>query len=242
MSNNSWPRPTTADCHTSANLNLVLFSDRILLESQRLRNGFGTEAGAGDVPEPLKNTKHEAFVRGLLENKTALQAYADAGYNADDANASRLKSRPDVVQRLAELQSEIAAETTVTVQGLINELEDARKKATDLKQLSAAIKAIEGKAKLSGLMVEKKQIEVGPPGAFDGLDTVEAICDKLAEQWLSDVNWWHGVTEDDQAKLAAIFAEAFERAGAFMDAITARPPTKLAIAPPRTSPNGKIHP
>jgi hypothetical protein len=161
-----------------------------------------------------------------------LDAYEAAGYARDDANASRLKANPKVAARLAELQAEVAAETTVTVQGLLNELEDARKKATDLKQLSAAIKAIEGKAKLSGLLVERQKVEVGGPGDFSKCDSTEDICDKLASEWLGGVNWWHGVTTEDHAQLAAIFAESFERAGALVEAIKARPPTKLAINAP----------
>ena len=118
---------------------------------------------------PLKNVRHERFVQDLLEGKNATDTYEQAGFKRDDGNAARLKANPKVAERLAELQAEIAAETVVTVQGLINEMESARKTATDLKQLSAAIKAIEGKAKLSGLLVDKKQIEVGGPGDFDGM-------------------------------------------------------------------------
>jgi len=184
---------------------------------------------------PLQNPRHEAFIRHLLEGKDATAAYEAAGFKRDDANAARLSRNPKVAERLAELQSEIAAETTVTVQGLLNELEEARKKATDLKQLSAAIKAIEGKAKLSGLLVEKKQVEVGGPGDFDGLNSIEDICDKLASEFLGGVNWWHGVTKEDHAQLAALFAEGFERVDVFLEAIKARPPTKLAIAPPHAN-------
>jgi phage terminase small subunit len=120
---------------------------------------------------PLKNPRHEAFVRHLLEGKDATSAYELAGYEPDSsgANAARLSRNAKVQARVAELQSEVAATTVVTIEGLINEMEEPRKKATDLKQLSAAIKAIEGKAKLSGLMVERQQVEVGGPGSFDNL-------------------------------------------------------------------------
>jgi hypothetical protein len=184
---------------------------------------------------PLKNPRHERFVVLLLEGKSISEAYAAAGFIGDKGNASRLKARPDVAGRLAELQAEIAAETTVTVQGLLNELEEARKKATDLKQLSAAIKAIDSKAKLSGLLIEKKQIEVGGPGDFANLSSTEEISDRLASMWLEDINWWHGVTKDDHAELVTIFVEAFNRAGALVNAIKARPPVKASINAPSPS-------
>jgi hypothetical protein len=191
---------------------------------------------------PLTNPRHESFVRYLLQGKDATDAYEAAGFKRDDGNAARLKSNPKVTARLAELQSEIAAKVPITIESLIAELEEVRHAATGKNQFAAAVRAVLGKAQLSGLLVERQKVEVGPPGSFDGLETTEAIADKLAEQWLSDINWWHPRTEEDQAKLAAIFAEAFERAGDFIDTIKARPPSKLAIAPPYANTNGKIRP
>jgi hypothetical protein len=60
---------------------------------------------------------------------------------------------------------------------LITELEAARQKATDLDQLSAAVRAIEAKARVSGLLVQK--MEVGGPGDFSKCETVEEIVDDL---------------------------------------------------------------
>ena len=84
---------------------------------------------------PLRNPKHEAFVRHLLEGKTALDSYEAAGFARDDGNAARLRRNPKVEERLSELQAEIAGQTKVTVESLLGELEQARLKATDLKQL-----------------------------------------------------------------------------------------------------------
>jgi phage terminase small subunit len=178
---------------------------------------------------PLRNPRHERFIQFLLEGKTALDAYEAAGYARDDANASRLSNNPKVRHRLAELQGEIAAETTVTVKGLLNELEDARKKATDLKQLSAAIKAIEGKAKLSGLLVDKKQVEVTGSVAFNKDDiTDEEIVERMVDQMLKyGVNDYHDYRPEDRDHLVQLFTRhfkaMFEETGAYMDAIKARP-------------------
>ncbi len=51
--------------------------------------------------------------------------------------------------RLAELQEAVAKEHEVTVSSLLAELEAAREKASNLDQLSAAVRAIEAKAKVS---------------------------------------------------------------------------------------------
>ena len=96
---------------------------------------------------PPKNT--------LLEGKSAVDAHEHAGYVRDDGNASRLQANPKIQARLAELQTEIAKSTWVTVESLLAELESARQKATDLDQLSAAVRAIESKAKISGLLTQK---------------------------------------------------------------------------------------
>lgn len=185
---------------------------------------------------PLKNPRHEAFIRHLLEGKDACDAYEFAGFKRDDGNAARLKANPKVAARLAELQAEIAAETTVTVQGLLNELEEARKKATDLKQLNAAIAAINAKAKLSGLMVERQKIEVGGPGAFDGCNSVESVVDELLRYHL---NPYHDLKDDDRTALISLFNECFAEADKIIQTIVSRPPIRVVgfkrLPPPHSN-------
>jgi len=129
------------------------------------------------MPGPLRNTRHEAFCQALLEGKSATTAYEEAGYAKDDGNATRLAKNPAVIERLTELQNAVAEKTQVTVESLVNELEEARKRADSLDQLSAVVKAISEKARISGLMVQK--VEVGGPGDFSKCDTVEAVVDEL---------------------------------------------------------------
>jgi phage terminase small subunit len=70
---------------------------------------------------PLNNNRHERFVQLLFQGESATDAHAGAGYRRDDGNAARLRQNPNVQARLAELQAEVAKQTTVTVEGLINE-------------------------------------------------------------------------------------------------------------------------
>jgi pyruvate/2-oxoglutarate dehydrogenase complex dihydrolipoamide acyltransferase (E2) component len=81
--------------------------------------------------------------------------------------------------RLAELQAAAAKASEVTVESLLAELEDAREKATTKDQLSAAVRAIEAKAKISGLLTQKVEI-VDPAQAFDNAETPEQIAAVLA--------------------------------------------------------------
>lgn len=96
---------------------------------------------------PLNNARHERFVQLLLHGENATDAHEQAGYVRDDGNATRLRANPKVQERLTELQAEVVKDTKITVESLLGELEAARQRATDLEQLSAAVRAIESKGK-----------------------------------------------------------------------------------------------
>jgi hypothetical protein len=185
---------------------------------------------------PLKNPRHEAFVRGLLEGKSALDAYEDAGYVADDANSCRLKSNPAVTARLAELQAEIASQTKVTTESLIGELEDARKRATDLEQLSAAVRSIEAKAKLAGLVTEKRQIEISGSVNFDNLTTPEQITRAMLDEVLRySINDYHDFRPEDRDHLAGLFVANMQQMSDYIEAVKERPyRSSGTYQPPRT--------
>jgi phage terminase small subunit len=113
----------------------------------------------------LNNARHERFCLGLVEGKSVVEAYEAAGYKPDRGNASTLHSKFHIQARVSELQNEAVKGTTLTVQSLLDELESARQQASNLKQLSASARAIEAKARISGLLVQK--MEVGGPGDFN---------------------------------------------------------------------------
>jgi predicted Fe-S protein YdhL (DUF1289 family) len=163
---------------------------------------------------PLNNARHERFVQGLLEGKSASQAYEDAGFRPDRGNAARLSASPQVQARLAELQSEVAKDTKLTVEGLLAELEQARAKPTDLKQLSASVRAIEAKAKISGLLVQR--MEIGGPGDFNGYnqDDPADIVRWLTDHTIEDCARTHpelasyiNFSDDDRATILSLFQQ-----------------------------------
>ncbi len=165
----------------------------------------------------LRNPRHEKFVQGLLEGKSATDAHELAGYARDDGNATRLRTNPKVIERLAELQVEVAKETKVTVESLIAELEDARRKATDLDQLSAAVRAIEAKAKVSGLLVQK--MEIGGAGEFSRCETIEEIADEM----LSYQSFYRPVTVRERQGLIELLNEQGKAVQEYLAALKAKP-------------------
>lgn len=56
----------------------------------------------------LEHVKHEAFALEIAEGKTLLEAYKNAGYAPEPGNAKRLRKRPEVRARIAELMAEAA--------------------------------------------------------------------------------------------------------------------------------------
>lgn len=108
--------------------------------------------------------KQEAFARAYVETGNASEAYRQAySVKANTkpdtvwANASRVLADSKVTARVAELQSQAAERTMVTVESLTVKLEEARLHALkDEKGASAAVSAIMGMAKLHGLLIDKQ--------------------------------------------------------------------------------------
>jgi phage terminase small subunit len=108
------------------------------------------------------NPRQTAFVRHLAEGKSQAQAYLDAGYRGDrrqaDANAARLIANDKVALHLGKLQAAAQERTEVTVDSLVEELEQMRLWAIECRHPAAGVSAIMGKAKLLGLVIDKTEI------------------------------------------------------------------------------------
>jgi hypothetical protein len=108
----------------------------------------------------------------------ASRAYELAGYHSStrgalDANASRLIRHDKVKARLGELHNMTAKRHEITVDTLLADLETDRALAHCEGQGSAAVQATMAKARLLGLIVDRK--ETGKPGEFEGLQTVDDV-------------------------------------------------------------------
>jgi phage terminase small subunit len=107
--------------------------------------------------------KQESFCLAYIETGNASEAYR-LSYNTAkmkpttiNRNAFALLADSKIAARLDKLRSEHRERHDVTVDSITDEYEKARKLGMDNGQVSAAVAAITGKAKIHGLMVDRKQ-------------------------------------------------------------------------------------
>lgn len=112
--------------------------------------------------------KQERFCMVYIETGNASEAYRQA-YNAENmkessinVNASKLLADAKVALRIKELKLGHAKRHELTIDDLVDELEEARQAAllAESPQSSAAVSATMGKAKLLGLVVDKTDIKL----------------------------------------------------------------------------------
>jgi hypothetical protein len=116
----------------------------------------------------------------MAKGENASKAYVSAGFKGSRANASRLKANSNVAARVREICGVAATAAEVTIASLLAELEQERAQATTLGQLSAAVRATAEKAKISGLLVEKQQIEV--VNTEDEPECAQEVLHRVAER------------------------------------------------------------
>ena len=121
----------------------------------------------------LPNERHERFAQELAKGKPATEAYEKAGYKHNRHNAASMRQKKHILERVAELQTRSAQKAEVTIESLIAEVEEARVRAMELGQISAAVAASREKGILSGKRVEKR--ETGGPGDFDRMSDDELV-------------------------------------------------------------------
>lgn len=104
--------------------------------------------------------KQQRFVTEYLVDQNATQAAIRAGYSERTARSvgSENLTKPDIAAAIAKAQTKIAKKVEVTVESLAGELEEARAIALVEKQSAAAVSATMGKAKLFGLIEEKRRL------------------------------------------------------------------------------------
>ena len=108
-------------------------------------------------------SKQEKFCTAYITAANASDAYREA-YDSKNMNLATINRKAfDLLQdgkvtaRIAELRASAAAVAVLTVNDLINELEEARKLAHNEGQSGAAVSAVMGKAKLLGYDIQKTE-------------------------------------------------------------------------------------
>lgn len=129
----------------------------------------------------LENQRHELFAQALAKGKTQAEAYVEAGFKANDANATRLNGNDRIRARVAELQQRMAYKSEITLERIEQMLIEDREFAREVKQAGAARAATETLAKLRGYMIERKEVRTGP---LDEVSPDES--DRLREELIAE--------------------------------------------------------
>ena len=114
--------------------------------------------------------KQELFAQVYLETSNASEAYkraynTQANANTVNRKASQLLKHPEVIKLLADLQAIHRQRHKLTIDDLLQELEQSRLLALENIQCSAAVTATMSKAKLLGLD-KKAGVNENPMTAF----------------------------------------------------------------------------
>ena len=124
------------------------------------------------MPTPL-NHRQERFCQLVRQGITPYRAYPLAGYKPHHDSPYRLRDNAGVKARLAELTKAFAMKTRVTVETISEQLDEDRSFAKAVNQAGPALQATVAKAKLHGLIVDRK--ESGAPGDFASLSSADDV-------------------------------------------------------------------
>ena len=127
--------------------------------------------------------KQELFEQAYLETSNASEAYkraynTQANANTVNRKASQLLKHPEVIKLLAELKAETRQRHKLTIDDILQELEQSRLLALENIQCSAAVTATMSKAKLLGLdkqVIEHKEALTPPVFNFVGVKPVRDL-------------------------------------------------------------------
>jgi len=73
--------------------------------------------------QPFHNVRWEKFTQGLAAGKPQGRAYKEAGFRPNSRAASKLASRPEILARLDWIRRQALADTTLSIQRVVAELE-----------------------------------------------------------------------------------------------------------------------
>lgn len=128
----------------------------------------------------------DQFCIAYIDTGKAKEAYERVyGAEAAKKDLTALMGNPMVVKRVAELYNQIMAvmqqSCQVDIDMLVRELEQARQLALSEHEASAAIAATMGKAKLHGLMVDRKEISMKRPEDMTEAELRQVLGDEFEE-------------------------------------------------------------
>lgn len=99
------------------------------------------------MPGPLKNARHERFAQELAKGATADAAYTSAGFRPNRGNATRLKLKESIFDRVQEIKGAVAEKITekvaIDAAWVLARAAELHAKALEEKQLSVAKGALD---------------------------------------------------------------------------------------------------
>jgi phage terminase small subunit len=109
--------------------------------------------------------KQERFCLLIVKGEVQTKAYLKAGYKTHslkttEANASRLAGNAKVQLRIADLRAKAAQKAGISLETLTDELMSITAQARQLEQPAAATGALALVARLHGLLVDQKQVDI----------------------------------------------------------------------------------
>jgi hypothetical protein len=133
----------------------------------------------------LKNMRHEKFIREYLKTdfngaEAYRRVYPRHKPNIAKVSASRLLTSANLQRRLREVQEAVIKRSDITVDRILTEYEDARQLAIAREKPEAMLNASEKKAKLVGLLVDRR--EIGNAGDFEQMTDVSQILEKVRQE------------------------------------------------------------
>jgi hypothetical protein len=110
--------------------------------------------------EARLSPKQHKFVQAIIKGSTIQEAYGKAGYNTGSHNAARLKDKEAVRSAIKAARAEAAARTVATAAQIAEDLDEIRLLAISDGQYAAAVAAALGRAKILGLYVDRREVEI----------------------------------------------------------------------------------
>jgi phage terminase small subunit len=111
--------------------------------------------------------KQEKFAQEYVATSNASEAYRRAydtkptsKISTVNANASQLLRDTRVAQRVDQIRASLVERNKLSIDDIIDELEEAREMGKITQQSSSMVSASMGKAKLLGLIVDRKEVTV----------------------------------------------------------------------------------
>lgn len=130
---------------------------------------------------PALTPKQETFCIGVVEGKTALDAYKAAGYqpHASDQTrqqgASRLMRSKDIASRIAALRTPAAIQAGISLESHLTDLQRLRDGAASNGQFGPAITAEIARGKASGVTADKTPAQDGKGGPVEFLRELQKM-------------------------------------------------------------------